>query len=175
MGARAVGVWARAIFLIPVIFALAIAAVSLAAAVLPARQPAGDRSHPAGTVFEDRPAQLTLPVALPAAGGGLAVITVRITTVPPAPEAVDESRPYLTALLQSLVRTLPDDWSPDEGGIAVLKRAIEEVVSASISAKLPVGTRVTASAEVTLTGTPPAPAGPQTPAPAQTPAVPPSP
>lgn len=179
MGESAVRVWARAIFLIPVIFVLAIAAVSLAAAVLPAPQQGGDRSHLPGNVSADRssllPVQLTMPVALPPAVGGLAVISVRIITEPPAPEAVDESRPYLTALLQSLVRTLPEDWSPDKDGIAVLRRAIEDAVSASISAKLPVGTRVTASADVTLTGMGPAPASPQTPAPAPTPASPPSP
>ena len=180
MSGSAVRVWGRAIFLIPLIFALAIAAVSLAPSVMPALQPAGDRSHPPATVPEGRSslpasAELTLPVALPTAVGGYAVITVRITTDPPAPGVVDESRAYLTSLLQSLVRTLPADWSPDEGGIAILRRAIEDAVPASIAAKLPQGTRVTASADVTVTGTPGAPPGPQTPAPAQTPPVPPSP
>jgi hypothetical protein len=180
MSRSTVRAWLRTILLVPVVFALAIAAVSLAAGVIPARQPAGDRSHPPGPVAEDQlsppsSARFLLPVVLPAAGGEAALIAIRITTDPPAPEVLDASREYLTTLVQTLVRTLPANWSPDESGVAILKRAIEEAVPASLAAKLPAGTRVTVSADVTVTGAPGAPPGSQTPAVPQAPASPPSP
>jgi hypothetical protein len=170
MSLRTVRAWLWAILLVPAVFALAIAAVSLAAGIIPSRQPASDA---AGALPAQPPesARLTVPVSLPAAVGGVAIITVRITTDPPAPEVLDGSREYLTALLQFLVRTLPAGWNPDEAGVATLKRAIEEAVPVAIAAKLPEGTRVAASADVTITtdapGTPdsaPPPAAPHSPA-----------
>lgn len=177
MSLRTVRAWLWAILLVPAVFALAIAAVSLAAGIIPSPQPASDQSHPLGAAAGALPSQppesarLTLPVSLPAAVGGVAIITVRITTDPPAPEVLDASREYLTALLQFLVRTLPAGWNPDEAGVATLKRAIEEAVPVAMAAKLPEGTRVAASADVTVTtdapGTPestPPPAAPHSPA-----------
>ncbi len=179
MSLRTVRAWFRAILLVPVVFALAIAAVTLAAGVIPARQPAGGPPHPAVPADDQLalPAsiRLALSVALPAAAGGVALITVRVTTDPPAPEVLDASRTYLTALMQTLVRTLPANWSPNEAGVAILKRAIEEAVPASMAAKLPAGTRVTAVADVTVEGAPAAPPGAQTPAAPQPPAGSPSP
>jgi len=103
------------------------------------------------------------------------VITVRITTDPPSPAALDASREYVTTLLQTLVRTLPAGWSPDAAGLATLKQAIEEAVPEVIAAKLPGGTRVTASADVTVTPeAPDAPGSPGTPAAPGTQTVPPS-
>ncbi len=157
MSLGTVRAWLWAVLLVPAVFALAIAAVSLAAGVIPSRPPAGDQSHPLGTTTTAVPAlppesaRLTLPVPLPAAVGGVAVITVVITTDPPAPEVLDASREYLTALLEYLVHTLPAGWNPDVAGVMTLKRAIEEAVPVAMAAKLPEGTRVVASADVTVT------------------------
>lgn len=173
MSLRTVRVWLWATLLVPAVFALAIAAVSLAAGIIPSRRPASDQSHPLGP---ETVARLTLPVSLPETVGGFAIITVRITTDPPAPEVLDASRGYLTALLQYLVRTLPAGWNPDEAGIAILKRAIEEAVPVAIAAKLPEGTRVAASADVTIaTDAPGTPESTPPPAAPHTPATPPSP
>lgn len=175
MDVHALRAWVRATVLVSAVFALAIAAVSLAAVIL-AAPPTGGRSHPLGTVATagqptDLPAsaQITLPIALRASPGSFVVITVRITADPPAPAVLDASREYVTALLHTLVRTLPAGWSPDAAGRATLKQAIEEGVPEAIAAKLPGGTRVTVSAEVTVTpeapdtsGSPEAPAAPGT-------------
>ncbi|HEX4835499.1 MAG TPA: hypothetical protein VFW01_04100 [bacterium] len=182
MSVHALRAWVRAVVLVPAVFALVIAAVSLAAAIL-AGSPAGGRSHPLGTVTADQPtpspasAQLTLPVALRTFPGSFVVITIRITTDPPAPAALDASREYVTTLLHTLVRKLPAGWRPDAAGLATLKQAIEEAVPEVIAAKLPGGTHVTASAEVTTVTpeTPDAQGSPEAPAAPGTQTVPPSP
>ena len=182
MSVHALRAWVRAVVLVPAVFALVIAAVSLAAAIL-AGSPAGGRSHPLGTVTADQPtpspasAQLTLPVALRTFPGSFVVITIRITTDPPAPAALDASREYVTTVLHTLVRKLPAGWRPDAAGLATLKQAIEEAVPEVIAAKLPGGTHVTASAEVTTVTpeTPDAQGSPEAPAAPGTQTVPPSP
>lgn len=181
MDVHALRTWVRAGVLVSAVFALVIAAVSLAAGIL-AGPPAGSRSHPVGTVTADQPtpspasARLILPIALRGSPGSFVVITVQITTDPPAPAALDASREYVTTLLHTLVRTLPVGWSPDAAGRATLKQAIEEAVPEAIAAKLPGGTRVTASVDVTVTPeAPDAQGSPEAPAPQGTQTVPPSP
>jgi len=165
MLAAAIRAWLRAALLVPVVFALAIAAVIIAKSSVPMAQPAAGHPPRSGVAPEDQrlspkePTGLTIPLTVPGGSGGEPVIlTVRITTTPPAaPDMLEPARGYLTGLLESLVTSLPAGWSPNDAGLATLRRALVEAVPVALAPSLPQGTHVTVSAEVAVSPNRPSP------------------
>jgi hypothetical protein len=150
------GAWLRALLLVPAVFVLAIAAVGLAIttasrALPPAEEPAGQTAPQAASP------ELVLPVTIPpSAGNGPVDVTARITTDPPVSASILEgSRTYLTALLRSLVDTLPPGWTPTPDNLDILRLAIEDAVPVSLAPSLPEGTQVAVDVTIVTHETPP--------------------
>lgn len=154
---RAMRAWLLSAVLVPTVFALAIAAVFIPRSAGPAGRPAQpvvpQPPPPAPPAASDLTISLT-----PQAGGQPVALTVRITIVPPVQQdTLDAIRGYLGGLLESLVRSLPHGWTPDEAGLAALKRAIEEAIPVALAPSLPAGTRVTVAADVAVSPERPSP------------------
>jgi len=162
---RAIGATLRALVLVPLVFALAIAAVALAVATVP-RERAAAGMHPLfGHATPDqsaRPAPLIVPLTIQINGGGQVSFTVRVTATPPGSgKALDASRGYVSDILRSMVTELPSDWVPNPQGLAVLRRAIENAVPVALTTILPAGTRVTVEVSApVLPSSPPRPTSP---------------
>jgi hypothetical protein len=155
----------RAAVLAPTVFVLAIAAAFLAAIAVPWSHVSGDRAprpaaqQPAVQGMPPAEPDLSIPVTIPAAGGGQPLtLLVRVSTAPAVPRAVLQARSgYLSNLLRSLVRQLPADWRPDQRGMETLQRAIADTVSDTIGPSLPPGTRLTVAIGPAGGPLPPAP------------------
>ncbi len=103
--------------------------------------------------------ELVVPVTIPATpDSGPVDITVRITTDPPvSAETLEGSRTYLTALLRSLVNTLPPGWTPNPDNLDILRLGIEDAVPVSLTPSLPEGTQVTVDVAIATHEAPPPP------------------
>ncbi len=152
------GAWLRALLLVPAVFVLAIAAVGLAITTAshglpPAQEPVSQTAPPAASP------ELVLPVTIPPTpDSGPVDVTVRITTDPPvSAETLEGSRTYLTALLRSLVDTLPPGWTPNPDNLETLRLAIEDAVPVSLAPSLPEGTQVTVDVTLATHEAPPPP------------------
>ena len=163
----AIRAWLLAGVLVPSVLVLATAAAILGPMVTPSRHTAaGAPSSPASAapaphLSPQLSSNLVIDSTISPAGGPPLTVTVSIMTDPPVPQDVLEgTRGYLTHLVESMVESPPKGWTPDSKGRAVLKRAIEEAVPASLAPSLPDGTRVKVSAEVTPSPAVPAPAAP---------------
>ena len=156
------GAWLRALLLVPAVFVLAIAAVGLAITtashgIPPTEEPVSRTAPPAASP------ELVLPVTIPpSADSGAVDVTVRITTDPPVSAATLEgSRTYLTALLRTLVDTLPSGWTPNPDNLDILRLAIEDAVPVSLAPALPEGTQVAVDVTIVTHEAPPsAPSSP---------------
>ncbi len=167
---RAMRAWVLSVVLVPMVFALAIAAVFIPRSAGPAgRSPGGaspltQPAQPQPVVTQPSPptppaaSELTISLTALPTGGPPVALTVRIAIVPPVQQdTLDAARGYLGSLLESLVRSLPHGWTPDEAGLAALRRAIEEAIPVALAPSLPAGTRVTVAADVAVSPERPSP------------------
>lgn len=149
---KTIRAWLLAAVLLPAVLGLVIAAVVIVPrTVVISARPAGvtPSRPPEQPPPQHGPTTLTIALVASSTGGPSLALTVTITTAPPVPQdTLEGTRGYLTGLLESLVKSPPEGWTPDADGLATIKRAIEQIIPVSLAPSLPAGTRVTVSAEV---------------------------